>query len=214
MTVPEDYAVAIPEGLSDREAAPLMCAGAIGYRALKLAAIDDGQILGLMGFGSSAHLVIQTARHLYPNSPVYVFDRSESVREFARALGAQWTGGIDAAPPQPPQAIIDTTPVWRPVVESMKKLAAGGRLVINAIRKADTDKEARLDLSYHDHLWMEREIKSVANLTHFDIAEFLPIAAQIPLKPTVTSFPLEAANEGLRALNCGGMRGSNVLIIA
>jgi propanol-preferring alcohol dehydrogenase len=213
MTVPEDYAVAIPEGLSNREAAPLMCAGAIGYRALKLTGIKDGQVLGLMGFGSSAHLVIQTARHLYPSSPIYVFDRSESVREFATSLGAQWTGGVDAAPPHPVQAIIDTTPVWRPVVESMKKLAAGGRLVINAIRKSDSDKEALLDLSYHDHLWMEREIKSVANLTHFDIAEFLPIAAQIPLKPTVTPFPLEAANEALQAVNSGGVRGSNVLIV-
>ena len=213
MTVPEGYAVAIPEGLSDREAAPLMCPGAIGYRALKLAAISDGQILGLMGFGSSAHLVIQTARHLYPSSPIYVFDRSESVRAFAMDLGAQWAGNIDTSPPHPLQAIIDTTPVWRPVVESMKKLAPGGRLVINAIRKSDTDKEALLELSYHDHLWMEREIKSVANLTHFDIAEFLPLAGQIPLKPTVTPFPLEAANDALQALHSGSVRGSNVLIV-
>ncbi len=190
-----------------------MCAGAIGYRALRLAGIADGQALGLMGFGSSAHLVIQTARHLYPSSPIYVFDRSESVRAFARTLGAQWAGEIDAPPPQPLQAIIDTTPVWRPVVESMKKLRPGGRLVINAIRKADTDKEALLELSYHDHLWMEREIKSVANLTHFDIAEFLPLAGQIPLKPTVTPFPLEAANEALQVLYSGSVRGSNVLII-
>jgi propanol-preferring alcohol dehydrogenase len=92
-------------------------------------------------------------------------------------------------------------------------LAPGGRLVINAIRKVDSDKEALLDLSYHDHLWMEREIKSVANLTHFDIAEFLPLAGQIPLKPTVTTFPLEAANEALHSLHCGSLKGSTVLII-
>ena len=213
MSVPQDYAVAIPDNLSDQEAAPLMCAGAIGYRSLRLTSIGDGEALGLMGFGSSAHLVIQTARHLYPNSAVYVFDRSESVREFALSLGAHWAGGIRDTPPEPLAAIIDTTPVWLPIVESMKKLAPGGRLVINAIRKVDADKEELLKLSYHDHLWMEREIKSVANLTRFDISEFLPLAGEIPLKPTVTSFPLEEANEALQSLNSGSVQGSHVLLV-
>jgi propanol-preferring alcohol dehydrogenase len=213
MTVGEDYAVAIPEQLADTEAAPLMCAGAIGYRALRLASIGDSQPLGLMGFGGSAHLVLQVSKHLYPNSPVYVFDRKAEVREFAINLGDDWAGDIDDSPPQPLKAIIDTTPAWRPIVESLKKLAPGGRLVINAIRKESRDQEALLELSYHDHLWMEREIKSVANLTRHDIAEFIPLAAKIPLRPQVTLFPLAEANAALQNLRQGGIRGSNVLTI-
>lgn len=213
MTVGADYAVAIPAALGDAEAAPLMCAGAIGYRALRLASICDGQPLGLMGFGGSAHLVLQVAKHLYPQSPVYVFDRNREVQEFAVSLGADWAGNIDTIPPRPLRSIIDTTPVWRPIVESLKKIAPGGRLVINAIRKESSDQQALLELSYHDHLWMEREIKSVANLTRHDIAEFIPLAAEIPLRPQVTLFPLEEANEALRKLRRGGIRGSNVLMI-
>lgn len=213
MTVPSPYAVRIPEKLADPEAAPLMCAGAIGYRALRLAAIKDGDSLGLMGFGGSAHLVLQMSKHLYPKSPVFVFHRSESVRAFAKSLGADWAGGIDQSPPHPVRSIIDTTPAWLPIVESMKKLAPGGRLVVNAIRKEDTDKEALLQLNYHEHLWMEREIKSVANLTHHDIAEFVPLAGQIPLRPKVTTFPLEEANAALRNLREGGIQGANVLVV-
>ncbi|EMI18557.1 zinc-binding alcohol dehydrogenase family protein [Rhodopirellula maiorica SM1] len=214
MTVPEDYAVAIPDALSDTQAAPLMCAGAIGYRALRLTGLRDGQPLGLMGFGGSGHLVLPTAKHLYPNSPVYVFTRDESVQQFACDLAADWAGDIDAVPPQPLQAIIDTTPAWKPVVESMKKLRPGGRLVINAIRKEDADKDELLNLSYHEHLWMEREIKSVANLTHRDIAEFLPLAAEIPLRPEVTLYPLDQANEALRNLRRGQIKGANVLVVS
>lgn len=213
MTVGQDYAVAMPAGLADAEAAPLMCAGAIGYRALRLASIHDSQPLGLMGFGGSAHLVLQVSKHLYPKSPVYVFDRKREVQEFARELGADWAGNIDGVPPQRLRAIIDTTPAWRPIVESLKKLAPGGRLVINAIRKESGDQQALLELSYHDHLWMEREIKSVANLTRRDIAEFIPLAAEIPLRPQVTLFPLEEANAALQILRQGGIRGANVLTI-
>lgn len=213
MTVPQDYAVAIPDNLSNVEAAPLLCAGAIGYRSLRLASISDGQPLGLMGFGGSAHLVLQTCKFLYPRSPVCVFHRNDAVRDFARQLGADWAGDVDQHPPEPLQAIIDTTPAWRPVVESMSHLRPGGRLVINAIRKEKTDKEALLELSYHEHLWMEREIKSVANLTHRDIADFVPLAGRIPLRPNVTSYPLEQANEALQNLRQGGIRGANVLTI-
>ena len=213
MTVPQDYAVAIPENLSDTQAAPLMCAGAIGYRSLRLASIRDGQPLGLMGFGGSAHLVLQIAKHLYPRSPVFVFHRRKEVQEFAIGLGADWAGDLTETPPQGLQAMIDTTPAWLPIIESLKKLRPGGRLVINAIRKEDRDKEALLGLSYHEHLWMEREIKSVANLTHADIAEFLPLAGMIPLRPEVTVFPLEQANEALISLRQGGIQGANVLAI-
>ncbi len=213
MTVPADYAIPIPESLEDTQAAPLLCAGAIGYRALRLSAITDGDPLGLMGFGGSAHLVLQVAKHLYPRSPIYVFARESSVQEFAVQLGADWAGNVDQLPPKPLASIIDTTPAWRPIVESLKKLRPGGRLVINAIRKEDSDKEALLQMSYHEHLWMEREIKSVANLTRMDIAEFLPLAAEIPLRPEVTVYPLEEANEALRNLRQGGIKGANVLKI-
>lgn len=214
MTVPADYAAAIPDALEDTQAAPLLCAGAIGYRALRLTTISDGQPLGLMGFGGSAHLVLQVAKYLYPNSPVYVFARERSVQDFAVRLGADWAGDVDGQPPLPPAAIIDTTPAWLPIVESLKKLKPGGRLVINAIRKEDQDKGALASLSYHDHLWMEREIKSVANLTRTDIADFLPLAAKIPLQPEVTIFPLQEANQALRNLRQGGIKGANVLQVA
>ena len=213
MTVPQQYAVRIPNNLANHEAAPLMCAGAIGFRALRLASIENGQTLGLMGFGGSAHLVLQLSKYLYPDTPVYVFHRSKSVRQFALSLGAAWAGRIDDLPPHPVRSIIDTTPAWFPVVASMKKLTPGGRLVINAIRKEDGDKDALLGMSYHEHLWMEREIKTVANLTHYDIAEFLPLAGKIPLRPTVTKFPLEQANEALLKLQAGGIQGANVLIL-
>ncbi len=214
MTVPADYAVPIPAGIRDEQAAPLLCAGAIGYRALRLAALSDGEPLGLMGFGGSGHLVLQLAKHLYPNSFVAVFARDAEVREFAVQLGADWAGDVDDRPPHRLRSIIDTTPAWHPVVASMAKLAPGGRLVINAIRKEDRDKEALLQLSYHDHLWMEREIKSVANLTGRDIAEFIPLAAEIPIRSTINCYPLEEANEALRALRQGAIRGANVLKIA
>lgn len=213
MTVPAAYAVPVPDALPDASAAPLMCAGAIGYRALRLTQLGDGEPLGLMGFGGSGHLVLQMAKHLYPESPVYVFDRNDEVREFAVELGADWAGGIDEMPPRKIKSIIDTTPVWRPVVASLAKLRPGGRLVINAIRKEDNDKDALLGLSYHEHLWMEREVKTVANLCFRDIDEFIPLAAEIPIRPRAKCFPLERANEALAAVRRGRMRGANVLEI-
>jgi propanol-preferring alcohol dehydrogenase len=212
MTVPSAYAFAIPERFSDVEAAPLLCAGAIGHRALRLALLHDGDGLGLMGFGGSAHLVLQLARHLYPRSKVAVFARDADVQQFARGLGADWAGGTEDTPPFPLRAIIDTTPAWRPVVAALHRLAPGGRLVINAIRKEDADKSALLDLSYHDDLWLEREIKTVANITGRDIAEFLPLAAAIPIRPTVTTYALEDANRALRELREGRIKGAKVLV--
>ncbi|MFG0333817.1 MAG: alcohol dehydrogenase catalytic domain-containing protein [Maioricimonas sp. JB049] len=213
MTVPEAYATPIPDHFSDTQAAPLLCAGAIGYRALKLTQVTDGQPLGLTGFGGSGHLVLQLSRHLYPNSDVHVFARDGDARAFALDLGAVWAGDTADRAPEPLQAIIDTTPVWKPVVEALANLRPGGRLVINAIRKEGVDKEELLRLSYHEHLWMEREIKTVANITHFDIEEFLPIAAEIPIEPTVETYPLEAANRALVELRRGPVRGAKVLTI-
>jgi propanol-preferring alcohol dehydrogenase len=214
MTVPADYAVPIPDAFSDEQAAPLLCAGAIGYRALRLTGLRNGQPLGLTGFGGSAHIVLQLSRHLFPDSPISVFARDEKSRAFAASLGADWVGHTTDRAPEPLAAIIDTTPARTPVLEALANLKPGGRLVINAIRKEDGDKEALLSLSYHDHLWLEREIKSVANITVRDIAEFLPIAAEIPIRPTVTLYPLEAANEALVSLKRDPVTGAKVLKVS
>jgi propanol-preferring alcohol dehydrogenase len=214
MTVHENYAYPIPEAFSDAEAAPLLCAGAVGYRALKLTGIRDGQLLGLTGFGGSAHLVLQVVKHVFPRSRVFVFARSAEQQQFARKLGADWAGGTEDKPPRPLDAVIDTTPAWRPVLEALGNLKPGGRLVINAIRKESADREVMGGISYRDHLWMEKEIKTVANVTRRDLAEFLPLAAQVPLKPHVELYSLEQANKALIELKYGNVRGAKVLRIA
>jgi propanol-preferring alcohol dehydrogenase len=211
--VPENYACPIPANFSDAEAAPLLCAGAVGYRALKLSGLVDGQRLGLTGFGGSAHLVLQVARHRFPNSKVFVFARDQMARDFALHLGATWAGDTIERAPEQLDAIIDTTPAWRPIVEALANLRPGGVLVINAIRKEDQDKDSLLKLSYHDHLWMEREIKTVANVTHLDIQEFLPLAAEIPIRPEVMTYRLEEANRALVELKRGRVKGAKVLLI-
>ena len=213
MVVPERYAYPIPALFSDHEAAPLLCAGGVGYRALRLSGIADGDRLGLTGFGGSAHLVLQLARHLYPRSRIHVFARDAQARRFAAELGADWVGETRDRPPAPLHAVIDTTPAWLPVLAALACLRPGGRLVINAIRKEDADRGQLLELSYHEHLWMEKEIKTVANVTHRDLAEFLPIAAQIPIRPAVEIYPLEQANRALLELRRGPVRGAKVLQI-
>lgn len=214
VVVPERYAYPIPDEFSDAEAAPLLCAGAVGYRSLRLAGITDGQTLGLTGFGGSGHLVLQLANHLYPNGQVFVFARSERERRFALELGADWAGDTGDAPPAAPHAIIDTTPAWKPVLAALACLRPGGRLVINAIRKEAGDRDVMASIRYEDHLWMEKEIKSVANVTHRDLEEFLPIAAAIPLRVEVQQYALEQANEALLDLRSGHLRGAKVLKIS
>lgn len=211
MTVPEGFAYAIPDVFSDTEAAPLLCAGAIGYRSLRLTGIRNGQSLGLTGFGASAHLVLKMVRHRYPETEVFVFARSDKERRFARELGALWAGDTTDRAPIKLQAVIDTTPAWKPVIEALKNLESGGRLVINAIRKEAADKETLQTLDYPHHLWMEKEIKSVANVTRRDIEEFLMLAAEIPLSPQVQEFPLAEANQALAELKAGHIRGAKVL---
>ena len=213
MTVPEQYAYSIPDVFTDEQAAPLLCAGAIGYRALKLAQINDGERLGLTGFGGSAHLVLQLTRRLYPDTEVYVFARDVHAREFALECGAVWAGDSADACPDPLHAVIDTTPAWKPVVDAMRNLRPGGRLVINAIRKEDNDKDALLGLDYGEHLWREKEIKSVANITRRDIREFLDVAAAVPIQPTTQSYPLEEANKALLDLKFKPVRGAKVLLL-
>ncbi len=211
MVVPERFAYPIPDLFSDSQAAPLLCAGAIGYRSLRLTGLKNGQTLGLTGFGASGHLVMKMVRHRFPDTRVHVFARSEKERDFARELGAVWAGNTKERSPVKLDAIIDTTPVWKPVVEALGNLAPGGRLVINAIRKEDADKDYLLNCDYVTHLWMEREIKSVANVARRDVSEFLQLAAEIPILPEVEEFPLEEANRALMELKRGKVRGAKVL---
>lgn len=213
MKVRADFVHPIPESLSDSEAAPLLCAGAIGYRSLRLSNIQDGQSLGLMGFGGSNHLVLKLAKYKFPNSKVFVFSRNPAEREFALSLGAAWAGAIDENPLEGLDAIIDTTPVWGPDVEALKILKPGGRLVVNAIRKEEKDKDALLQIHYPTHLWMEKEIKSVANVTRDDVREFLIVAAQAGIKPEYQEYGLDDANMALVEMKQGNIRGSKVLVI-
>ncbi len=211
MTVREEFAYAIPSGFTDGEAAPLLCAGAIGYRSLRLSGLLDGQTLGLTGFGASAHLVLKMVRHRFSRSKVFVFARSPAERAFALELGASWTGDSGERAPEPLHCIIDTTPVWRPIVDALENLEPGGRLIINAIRKEEADKQALLRLDYSEHLWMEKEIKSVANVTRRDVEEFLRLAAEIPLRPEIQEYPLAEANRAIRELKSRVIRGAKVL---
>jgi propanol-preferring alcohol dehydrogenase len=214
LTVPESFAYAIPDVFTDAEAAPLLCAGAIGYRSLRLAAIRDGDALGLTGFGASGHLVLKMARSMYPISKVFVFSRTEGERAFARELGAAWAGDPKDDAPEKMRSIIDTTPAWGPVVHALRNLEKGGRLVVNAIRKEETDKASLLSLDYPRDLWMEKEIKSVANITRKDVQEFLDLAASIPIRPEVREYPLEDANLALGELKERNIRGAKVLRIS
>ena len=215
LTVRADFAHEIPAQIADAEAAPLPCAGAIGWRSLRLANLRDGEPLGLTGFGASAHLVLQFARHRFPSSPVSVFARNAAERDFARSLGAAWVGDTTDAPPESLRAIIDTTPAWKPVLSALQRLAPGGRLVINAIRKERRDQSELLNLDYPTQLWMEREIKSVANVTRADVRECLAAAASLGIRPNVEEMPLERASEALASLGSGAaIRGAHVLRIA
>lgn len=214
MTAPAAFAFPIPATFSDVEAAPLLCAGAIGYRSLGLTQLRDGENLGLTGFGASAHLVLMMARRRYPNARVFVFARNPEERAFALELGAAWAGDTGDEAPAKLNAVIDTTPAWKPVVEALERLAPGGRLVINAIRKEDADKDCLLRLNYPSHLWMEKEIKSVANVARSDIGDFLALAAEIPIRPEVEEYALEDANCALLDLKMRRIRGAKVLRLA
>lgn len=214
MTVPAAFAHQIPEIYDDAEAAPLLCAGAIGYRSLRLTGLEDGQFLGLVGFGASAHLVLKLARHQFPRARIFVFARHEAERDFARELGADWAGDIQDVAPGRLDAIIDTTPAWAPIIAALANLTPGGRLVINAIRKEDADKDALSQLDYPTHLWREKEIKSVANVTRLDVAEFLRLAAEVPIRPEVREYAMEEANRALVELKEQKIRGAKVLRIS
>ncbi|MDZ4818682.1 MAG: zinc-binding dehydrogenase, partial [Planctomycetota bacterium] len=213
MTARASFVHSIPAAMSDIDAAPLLCAGAIGYRALRLTQLADGQRLGLTGFGASGHLVLKMVRHQMPRTNVYVFARSNRERMFALELGATWAGDMLDSAPLPLDAIIDTTPAWLPIVKALENLMPGGRLVINAIRKEAADQAELLRLDYPRHLWMEKEIKSVANITRQDVREFLKLAAEASLTPHTRLFPLADANRALIELKTGSVTGAKVLVV-
>jgi len=207
LVVGEDFAYPIPAAFSDLQAAPLLCAGVIGYRALRLSDLAKGQTVGLFGFGASAHIVIQILKHRFGDNPVFVFTRGPHHQELARQLGAAWTGAPAEIPPAPLDRALDFTPVGETVRTALSVLKPGGRLVINAIRKTTAIPE----LVYDEHLWHEKEIKSVANVTRQDALEFLPLAGQVPLHPSVQPFPPEQVNDALLLLKQGKLRAAAAL---
>ncbi len=213
MVAKSDFVYKIPDNISFIDAAPMLCAGAIGYRSIRLAAIQNGQVLGLSGFGASAHLVLKLVKYLYPSTEILVFARNTSEQQFAVELGARWAGNFNDTPPLTPDAIIDTTPVWTPVIKSLEKLAPGGRLIINAIRKENVDLNYLLYLDYPRHLWMEKEIKSVANVTRADVSGFLETASAIDLKPEVQLYSLREANKALVEIKQRKIKGAKVLVM-
>jgi propanol-preferring alcohol dehydrogenase len=203
--VSENFAYLIPRRFSDPEAAPLLCAGAIGYRDLRLSGIKRGQTLGLFGFGASAHIVIQMAAYL--GCEVFVFTRSEEHRNLARKLGASWAGSPEDGAPKKLHCAIDFTPVGETVPIALGALEKGGRLVMAVIRKRNPIPS----MDYAQLLWDEKEIKSVANITRKDAQEFLSLAAEIPVIPEVQEFRLEEANQALILLKQGKIQGAGVL---
>lgn len=213
MRVRAEFMHPIPETVTDSEAAPLLCAGAIGYRSLRLSNLADGQNLGLMGFGGSNHLVLKIAKHKFPHAKIFVFSRNPEEREFALSLGAAWAGAIGQSPLEGLEAVIDTTPVWGPISEALKVLSPGGRLVVNAIRKERSDQQVLSQLDYPSQLWMEKEIKSVANVTRADVREFLQLAAEAGIKPEFQEYELKEANAALLDMKQGRIRGAKVLVV-
>ena len=173
--------------------------------------MQNGQPAGLTGFGASAHLVLKMMHFLYPDSPVHVFARNPLERDFAFSLGAVWAGDTTDSAPEPLAGIIDTTPVWLPVLSALENLRPSGRLVINAICKESVDAEVLAQLDYANHLWMEKEIKSVANVTSADVREFLGIAEKMELKPEVQRYPFEDANKAILDIKQRRIKGAKVL---
>ena len=203
VVIPADYAHLIPDGFPDLQAAPLLCAGVIGYRSLRLSEIRPGQRLGLYGFGASAHIAIQVARHW--DCKVYVFTRSRQHREHALELGAEWAGAAEDTPPENMDSSIIFAPAGKLIPEAMRALRKGGTLAINAVYMSPVP-EMKYELIYH-----ERTIRSVANCARRDAAELLALAAEIPIHTDVEVYPLAEANQVLRRMKESRIRGAAVL---
>ena len=199
-----DFLLPLPEALDDTQAAPLLCAGIIGYRSLRVADVQKGQRVGLFGFGASAHLALPVLQHW--GCEVYVATRGESHRALAESLGATWVGSEREKPPVPLDRAVTFAPSGDVVVTALSSLRKGGIVAINAIH---LDRIPQFD--YDSLLWGERQIRSVANMTRADGQEFLAIAAEIGLRPKTTAFPLAEANEALLAIRNDAIDGAAVL---
>lgn len=206
LTVPEAFAYAVPEGFGNAEAAPLLCAGIIGYRALRVSGIRPGGVLGLYGFGASAHIAIQIAKHW--GCEVYAFSRSQEHRALARELGATWTGTAQDEPPRKLDAAVIFAPAGSLVPEALRVLDRGGTVALAGITMTPIP-----ELDYGRYLYQERALRSVANATRRDGEELLALAAKIPIRTTVQTFPLAEANQVLKALKEGRITGAAVLEI-
>jgi propanol-preferring alcohol dehydrogenase len=207
MIVPESFAYPLPANFSDLEVAPLLCAGIVGYRSFRLSHAQPGDRVGLYGFGASAHIVLQVARH--GGCEVYVFTRSEGHRQLARRMGAAWVGGAEETPPEKLDAAIIFAPVGSLVLEALRVLRKGGTVSL-----ADITMTPIPAIDYDRLLYHERVIRSVANATREDAREFLQLAAQIPVRTEIETFPLEQANDALRALKKSAIHGAGVLKIS
>ncbi|HUU82332.1 MAG TPA: zinc-dependent alcohol dehydrogenase family protein [Phycisphaerae bacterium] len=204
VVVDEDFAYELPEGLPDEQAAPLMCAGIIGYRALRLSGVTGGQRLGLYGFGASAHVTIQVARHL--GCQVFVFSRSESHRELARQLGAVWCGRAEDEPPEKLDGSIIFAPAGGLVPTAMEHLDRGGTCALAGIYMSQLP-----PMDYEKHLYYEKTLRSVTASTRRDGVELLELAAEVPVRTQVRTYPLAEANRVLQLLKAGKIDGAAVL---
>jgi propanol-preferring alcohol dehydrogenase len=201
-----DFAHPLVERLSDQQAAPLLCAGIIGFRALRVAGVRPGENVGLYGFGASAHLALPVLQHW--KCRVFVSSRGENHRAFAKKLGADWVGAETERPPEPLDRVITFAPSGDVVVAGLRALRKGGVIAINAIH---LDRIPAFD--YDSLLWGEREIRSVTNMTRGDASDFLALAAEIGLKPTATSYPLDRVNDALRAVENDAIDGATVIVM-
>lgn len=206
MVLPATHAIRLPDTLDPMRAAPLLCAGVIGYRSLKLSGVKPGETLGLFGFGASAHLTLQAA--LRWDCPVYVFTRDEEHRRLALDLGARWAGPLEEASPVPLHAAITFAPSGQVVSLALSRLRRGGTVAVNAVHMTDLP-----PIPYRD-LYLERALRSVSNLTRSDVMEFLDMEVQEPFRVSVNAFPLEGANDALRKVKTSGFQGAAVLSVA
>ncbi|MBI2539854.1 MAG: zinc-dependent alcohol dehydrogenase family protein [Deltaproteobacteria bacterium] len=205
-TVDEAFAYAVPSGFTDHQAAPLLCAGVIGYRALRLSETRRGERLGLFGFGGSAHIVIQIAR--YWGCEVYVFTRSPSHQEHARELGAAWVGRAEDSPPERLRAAIIFAPAGELVLDALRVLDRGGTIALAGLTMTPIPQIDYAKLLYH-----ERKIRSVANATRRDAEELLALAGEIPIRTEVEIFPLAQINQALQKMKRSEIRGAGVIEI-
>lgn len=207
IVIDEKFAYPIPKIFGDAEASPLLCAGVIGYRAKRLLGPEGKSRIGLVGFGASAHLVIQMLKYEYPNIKLFAFSRDKEHIEYAKSLGADWSGTTEDKLPEKLDGAIDFTPSGKIIPQIMAMLERGGKLVINAIRKIET-----IDgLDYAKHLWHEKIIQSTANVTRADANEFLELAAKIPIKPTVEEFAFDKVNDAIILLKQSKLKAAACL---